>query len=127
MPLTHRLTVELFFCAADQLAERQEQVAIWTQTVKDREEAYRVLKEGGGSDTMLGCFQIGELDKLDAAQAELKAWKNRLVEVGGTVPQDFFIAVPLMAVPTQIMATPPQPQLMAPALQPQVQARPGCA
>ena len=65
---------------------------------------------------------------LEAAQAELNAWKKKLVEVGGTVPQVHQMAqAQTTAVPTQIMATPPQPQLMAPALQSQMQARPGCA
>ena len=81
------------------LQRRQEHVETWTQTMKDREDLYRELKDGGGSDTYYGCLQIGELEELKDAQEKLLHWQNKLVEVGGTVPQ-------------------------APALEPQVQARP---
>jgi hypothetical protein len=98
--------VELSFCAGERIAERFEQVVIWMQTVKDCEEAYLVAKDGySGTCTLCGCLDMeemaasSELEELKDAQEKLLHWQNKLVEVGGTVPQ-------------------------APALEPQVQARP---
>jgi hypothetical protein len=104
-------------------------VEIWTQTVNEREEAYRVATEESGSDRFcFGRCKLGELVELEKAQERLLHWQNKLAEMDGTVPQVHQMAqAQTMAVPTQIMATPPQPQLMAPALQSQMQARPGCA
>jgi hypothetical protein len=135
MTLPHRLTVELSFCAEDRIATMQEELAAWRQLVVEREEAYRVAKEGGADDTSCGCLPLEELTNMEAAKVQVQNWKKKLAGVGVIVPDEKTIAVPqaqmaqaqTTAVPTQIMATPPQPQLMAPALQPQVQARPGCA